>query len=45
MNFFQALVSVPSERVIVSEVGAVVTDSIIHLVPHDHEDGPIRRLD
>jgi acyl-CoA synthetase (NDP forming)/GNAT superfamily N-acetyltransferase len=31
--------------VIVSEVGAVVTDSIIHLVPHDHEDGPIRRLD
>ena len=31
--------------VIVSEIGAVVTDSIIHLVPHDHEDGPIRRLD
>ncbi|RLE26355.1 MAG: hypothetical protein DRJ50_01055, partial [Actinobacteria bacterium] len=31
--------------VIVSEIGAVVTDAQIHLVPHDSEDGPIRRLD
>ncbi len=31
--------------VIVSEMGAVVTDARIHLVPHESEDGPIRRLD
>ncbi len=31
--------------VIVSEVGAVVTDAVIHLVAHVPGDGPLRRLD
>jgi acyl-CoA synthetase (NDP forming)/GNAT superfamily N-acetyltransferase len=31
--------------VIVSEVGAVVTDAVIRLIPHVVDDGPLRRLD